>query len=126
MHGVPSTGHIVKCEFGDRDRVICRSSVALFDFMMYPSPQNTKVSASIISIDRRVTKILTVFRAVEDCAGENVRLYDGWRAADAAGGANYRTLVPCSPHERPYYLPMYLPTCVPTYLPAYLPTCVGA
>jgi hypothetical protein len=31
--------------------------------------------------------------AVEDCEGKSVRLYDGWRTAYAAGGANYRTLV---------------------------------
>jgi hypothetical protein len=35
---------------------------------------------------------------VEDCKGKSVRLYDGWRAAYAAGGANYLMLVYRSPH----------------------------
>jgi hypothetical protein len=38
---------------------------------------------------------------VESCKGESVWLYNGWRAAYAAGGANYLTLVFCSLHARP-------------------------
>jgi hypothetical protein len=35
---------------------------------------------------------------VEGCAGKSVRVYDGWRAAYAACGANYHTLVSCCLH----------------------------
>jgi hypothetical protein len=41
---------------------------------------------------------LNVDHLSPDCKGKSVRLYDCWRTAYAAGGANYHTLVSCSPH----------------------------
>jgi hypothetical protein len=61
--------------------------------------------------------------AVEGCEGKSVRRYDGWRTAYAAGGANYRTLVSCSPHGSVRHACVYIRTvnCVPLPLPLPLP-----
>jgi hypothetical protein len=49
-------------------------------------------------VGKLVAISIQLVTAVEGCEGKGVRLYDGRRAAYAVCGADYRTLVSCSPH----------------------------
>jgi hypothetical protein len=56
---------------------------------------------------------------VEGCEGKSMPLYDGWRTAYAASGANYRVMVSCSLQGSVRHACVYIRTvnCLPLPLP---------